>query len=204
MTYNPRPTRAEVSDVGNAVLDGADCVMLSGETAKGKYPVEAVSIMRDTCLIAEQTIAYLALHNELRSLVSCPTSTSETVAMAAVSAAFEQRAQALVVLSNSGTTARLCAKYRPMCPILMVTRNEVAARYTHLYRGVYPFVYNKPRATDAEEWQEDVEDRVQWGIQEAIKLNVLSPGATIVAIQGWKSGSGHTNTVRILNANTHY
>lgn len=200
MTYNPRPTRAEVSDVGNAVLDGADCVMLSGETAKGKYPIEAVNIMRETCLIAEQSIAYLALHNELRSLSRCPASTSETVAMSAVSAAFEQQAQAILVLSNTGNTARFCAKYRPMCPILMVTRNEVASRYTHLYRGVYPFVYPKPRPTDAEGWQIDVEDRIRWGIQEAVKLNVLSPDATIVAIQGWKSGAGHSNTLRIIQA----
>jgi pyruvate kinase len=100
MTYNPRPTRAEVSDVGNAVLDGADCTMLSGETAKGNYPLESVSIMHETCLLAETAIPYMALFNELRSLSPRPTPTPETCAIAAVSASFEQRAGAIIVLST--------------------------------------------------------------------------------------------------------
>jgi len=100
MTYNPRPTRAEVSDVGNAVLDGADCVMLSGETAKGNYPVESVSMMHETCLLAETAIPYAPLFNELRSLTPRPTQTSETCAIAAVSASLEQRAGAIIVLST--------------------------------------------------------------------------------------------------------
>jgi pyruvate kinase len=100
MTYNPRPTRAEVSDVGNAVLDGADCVMLSGETAKGNYPVESVTIMHETCLLAETAIGYAPLFNELRSLTPRPTETSETCAIAAVSASMEQKAGAILVLST--------------------------------------------------------------------------------------------------------
>lgn len=120
MTYNPRPTRAEVSDVGNAVLDGADCVMLSGETAKGDYPIESVTMMHETCLIAETAISYAPLFNELRSLSARPTETSETCAIAAVSASLEQKARAIIVLSTSGYTARLISKYRPSCPVLMV------------------------------------------------------------------------------------
>lgn len=200
MTYNPRPTRAEVSDVGNAVLDGADCVMLSGETAKGKYPVEAVAMMRETCLIAEQSICYNYLFNQLRNLVPAPTDTAETVAISAVSAAFEQKAGAIIVLSTSGNTARLCAKYRPICPILMVTRNEEVAMFCHLYRGVYPFVYHKSHPSTAEAWQTDVEERIYWVIREAQKLNVLHPHKPVVAIQGWRAGFGHTNTMRIIIA----
>ena len=162
MTYNPRPTRAEISDVGNAVTDGADCVMLSGETAKGNYPVESVTMMHETCLMAETAISYAPLFNELRSLTPRPTRTSETCAIAAVSASLEQRAGVIIVLSTSyvpppltpqccviltqscsGNTARLVSKYRPSCPIIMITRNAAAARYSHLYRGVYPFHHNK-------------------------------------------------------------
>lgn len=101
MTYNPRPTRAEVSDVANAVLDGADCVMLSGETAKGSYPEAAVSMMAETCLLAETCISYQPLFNELRALTIRPTSTSETCAIAAVSASFEQNAGCIIVLSTT-------------------------------------------------------------------------------------------------------
>jgi len=100
MTYNPRPTRAEISDVGNAVLDGADCVMLSGETAKGNYPREAVTIMHETCLLAEMAIPYISLYNELRQLTPRPVASTETCAMAAVSASLEQNAGAILVLTT--------------------------------------------------------------------------------------------------------
>ncbi|KAI5804449.1 pyruvate kinase [Geopyxis carbonaria] len=195
MTYNPRPTRAEVSDVGNAVLDGADCVMLSGETAKGNYPVESVTLMHETCLLAETAIGYAPLFNELRSLTPRPTATSETCSIAAVSASLEQKAGAIIVLSTSGSTARLLSKYRPSCPIIMITRSAAAARYSHLYRGVYPFHYPEPKPDfDQVIWQEDVDKRLQWGMQNAIKLGILSQGETVIAVQGWRGGLGHTNT----------
>ncbi|ODV89653.1 hypothetical protein CANCADRAFT_4277 [Tortispora caseinolytica NRRL Y-17796] len=198
MTYNPRPTRAEVSDVGNAVLDGADCVMLSGETAKGSYPEEAVRMMHETCLLAEKAICYPPLFHELRTLTLRPTDTSETIAIAAVSASFEQNARAILVLSTSGTSARLCSKYRPNCPILMVTRNELTGRYSHLYRGVYPFIYPKPREEDPNKWSQDVEERIKWGMESAMELGLLCKGDAVVTIQGWTRGGGHTNTLRVL------
>ncbi|KAL7269071.1 Pyruvate kinase [Rhizina undulata] len=201
MTYNPRPTRAEVSDVGNAVLDGADCVMLSGETAKGNYPMESVSMMHETCLLAETAISYAPLFNELRGLTPRPTQTSETCAIAAVSASLEQKASAIVVLSTSGSTARLVSKYRPNCPVLMITRNPKAARYSHLYRGVYPFLFPEPKPDfDFVNWQEDVDKRLKWGMDKAISLGVLNKGDTVVAVQGWRGGLGHTNTLRIIYA----
>ncbi len=100
MTYNPRPTRAEVSDVGNAVLDGADCVMLSGETAKGNYPRESVSMMHETCSLAEVAIPYISYFNELRGTIKPPVSLGESCAMSAVSASLELNAGAILVLTT--------------------------------------------------------------------------------------------------------
>lgn len=197
MTFNPRPTRAEVSDVGNAILDGADCVMLSGETAKGDYPLEAVLMMHQIAITAEKAIAYLPLHNNLRALAVKPTPTTETCAIAGVSGSYEQDAKAIVVLSTLGLSARLVSKYKPNVPILMVTRNPKTARYCHLYRGVYPFVYQTEKA---ENWQEDVENRLRWAVLEAIDLGLIHKGDSIITVQGWTRGLGHSNTVRIVQA----
>ncbi|KAG2228180.1 hypothetical protein INT45_009227 [Circinella minor] len=214
MTYNPRPTRAEVSDVANAILDGADCVMLSGETAKGNYPVEAVTTMHDICRLAESVFCYPATFNELRSLTALPTETTETVACAAVSAAHEQSAGAIIVLTTSGKSARFLSKYRPQCPIIVVTRNPQTARQSHLNRGCFPFVYPKPSShpsaallspsaahlspADVAPWQEDVDARLMWGMEQAIKYGLLKHGQPVVAVQGWKGGLGNTNTLRVL------
>lgn len=100
MTFNPRPTRAEVSDVGNAVLDGADCVMLSGETAKGNYPKESVAMMHSTCALAEVAIPYVSLFNDMRATTSKPVSLLESTAMSAVSGSLEMNAGAILVLTT--------------------------------------------------------------------------------------------------------
>ncbi|WVQ63599.1 pyruvate kinase [Kwoniella botswanensis] len=199
MTYNPRPTRAEVSDVANAVMDGADCVMLSGETAKGKYPIEAVKMMAETAYLAERAIAYPHLFDQLRSLTPRPTETAETLALSAVAAAIEQDAGAIIVLSTSGVSARLLSKYRPECPIICVTRNQQTARQLHLSRGVYPVWYPEPRGIPGDKWQIDVDNRIRYGLRVALQLAIVKPEATVMAVQGWKGGLGHTNTLRILS-----
>ncbi|KAL5640975.1 hypothetical protein ACGC1H_001449 [Rhizoctonia solani] len=200
--YNPRPTRAEVSDVANAVLDGADCVMLSGETAKGSYPIQSVLMMAETCYLAESAICYPPLYDELRAVTPRPTETAETVGMAAVAAAQEQGASAILVLSTSGNTARLISKYRPSVPIITITRNQQTARQIHLHRGCYPFWYPEPRGIEAAQWQLDVDNRIRFGLRSALKLNIIKTGTTVIAVQGWKGGLGHTNTLRILSVPT--
>ncbi|KAI9278665.1 pyruvate kinase [Phascolomyces articulosus] len=197
MTYNPRPTRAEVSDVANAVLDGADLVMLSGETAKGAYPVETVLTMARTCELAESVICYPPLFNELRTLTPWPTDTTETIACAAVSAAAEQNAGAIIVLSKSGHTARLASKYRPSQPIIVVTRNEETARQAHLNRGVFPFIHLEE---PLENWQDDVECRIRYGIKHGKLAGLLRSNESVIVVQGWKGGLGNTNTIRVLIA----
>ncbi|KAI1320829.1 Pyruvate kinase [Mortierella claussenii] len=186
-----------VSDVANAVLDGVDCVMLSGETAKGSYPLEAVRTMAETCILAESAICYPPLFNELRQLQKRPTETTETVASSAVSAAHEQNAGAIVVLSTSGDTARLVSKYRPQANIVIVTKKASTARAIHLSRGCYPFLYEQPKADD---WQEDVDARLRWGMDQAIEHGLLKSGQSVIVIQGFRSGYGNTNTMRIVVA----
>ncbi|KAK4234595.1 pyruvate kinase [Achaetomium macrosporum] len=201
MIKNPRPTRAEISDVGNAVTDGADCVMLSGETAKGNYPCEAVREMSEACLKAENSIPYVSHFEELCTLVKRPVSIVESCAMAAVRASLDLNAAGIFVLSTSGESARLISKYRPVCPIIMITRNPSASRYAHLYRGVYPFLFPEAKPDFSKvNWQEDVDRRIKWGLSHAIDLGILNEGETVVVVQGWKGGMGNTNTLRIVKA----
>ncbi|ORX91566.1 pyruvate kinase [Basidiobolus meristosporus CBS 931.73] len=202
MTYNPRPTRAEVSDVANAVLDGADCVMLSGETAKGDYPIEAVTTMAQACQLAESVICYPPLFNELRALTARPTDTTETVASSAVNASLEADAGAIIVLTQTGNTARLISKYRPVCPIITVTRSPTVARQIHLHSGCYPFVYDKPQVkeSDPREWQSDVDNRVDFAIEQGLKLGLVQKGQSVIVIQGFKEGIGNTNNMRVIQA----
>ncbi|KAL6888065.1 pyruvate kinase [Trichoderma evansii] len=201
MIKNPRPTRAEISDVGNAVTDGADCVMLSGETAKGSYPAESVHEMHEASLKAENTIPYVSHFEELCTLVKRPVSPVESCAMAAVRASLDLAAGGIIVLSTSGDSARLLSKYRPVCPIFMVTRNPTTSRFSHLYRGVYPFLYPEQKPDfETVNWQEDVDKRIKWAVTNAIKLGTLAEGDTVVVVQGWKGGMGNTNTLRIVRA----
>ena len=199
MTFNPRPTRAEVSDVANAVLDGADCVMLSGETAKGAYPIEAVSMMAKTALEAESAVHWRPLSNQLRLHTPTPVSMSECVASSAVTASFESHASAIIVLTLSGSSARLLAKYRPQCPIIGVTRSGHTARCMHLYRGCHPLIAAPKQVTDPELWQLDVDARINEAIAYGKRKHLLRTGDMVVCVQGWRGGSGHTNTMRMIN-----
>ena len=176
-------------------------------------------MMAETCLLAEKSICYPPLYDELRALTSRPVQTVEAIGMSAVSAAYEANADAILVLSTSGNTARLIAKYRPNVPIITgvcsstfdsvarltwpaVTRNEQTARQIHLHRGVYPFWYPEPRGIQPHQWQTDVDNRIRFGLRQALELKLVQPGSTIIAVQGWKGGLGHTNTLRVLSVPT--
>ncbi|KNC86029.1 pyruvate kinase [Sphaeroforma arctica JP610] len=195
MTYNPRPTRAEVSDVSNAVLDGADCVMLSGETAKGDYPIETVNMMSSICREAECAFDYKVVFDDLKNLTHT-NDTREILAMAAVEASFKQPASAILCLTTSGETARLVSKYRPRAPILAVTRDDHISKLMNMFRGVFPLLYPEEHGGD---FQDDVDKRIEWALKEAKAANFVKAGQNVVVIQGWKGGSGSTNTLRIIN-----
>merc|ERR1711920_336141 len=132
MVKAPRPTRAEVSDVANAVIDGADCVMLSGETAKGDYPVICVKTMAKIAKEAEACIWNERIFEDmLRTETVCKSGgfdCTSTAAISAVLASYKSQASGIVVLTTSGATSHMVSKYKPQCPILSVTRFERVAR----------------------------------------------------------------------------
>lgn len=195
MVKKPRPTRAETSDVANAILDGADCVMLSGETAKGDYPLECVLTMANICKEAEAAIFHKQLFTDLVSEVKRPSEPAHSVAIAAVEASTTCLAAAIVVITTSGRSAHLLSKYRPRCPIIAVTRQAQTARQAHIYRGVLPIVYTEPPASD---WLKDVDNRVQYGLKFGRARGFITTGDNVVVVTGWKQGSGFTNTLRII------
>lgn len=136
MITNPRPTRAECADVANAVLDGTDCVMLSGETANGEYPNDAVRMMANTCSEAESMIDYDAQFDIIRHKVLNKYGNMtpvESIASSAVKTAYDIKAKAIVVLTTTGVSARLCAKYHPSVPIIVLTSQPDVARQCNGY-----------------------------------------------------------------------
>lgn len=129
MIKAPRPTRAEASDVANAVLDGTDCVMLSGESAGGSYPIQAVEMMAKICVEAEKTINYRRLYNDIKLHTPGPVGTTEAVSSAVCSAVLDQKDIALIiVLTESGKLARLTSKYRPEVKIFACSINAHVVR----------------------------------------------------------------------------
>ena len=192
MTSNPRPTRAEASDVANAVLDGADCVMLSGETAKGSYPKEAVSVMSRISCEAEAAAFYKSIANDLDEMNSFPLSFSESTADSVVEAASASDAKLIITLTRTGTAARLISKYRPRCPILVLADNPHVGAACNLYKGCFPFFYPNQRK------ENDEDERFAYAIKIAKENKYVSSGDCIVLAHGRKSGSGSLSSFRVL------
>jgi len=121
MINNPRPTRAEASDVGNAVLDGSDAVMLSGETANGSFPLNALEIMAKICVEAERCIDYSAEFTKIREWIPWTLSTTEAVCCAAVRTALDLNVKLIIAVTDTGSTPLQIAKFTPPMPILCVS-----------------------------------------------------------------------------------
>eukprot|EP01084_Bolivina_argentea_P121021 214540_1 len=194
MIRNPRPTRAEVSDVANAVLDGADCVMLSGETAKGKYPVQSVSIMANICREAESARNSYQYYSSVVNSLSKPFRVPETIASAAVQASFEQHAVAMIVLTNSGHTGRLIAKFRPACPIIAVVGYKAiySARQLRITAGVYSVTYDDSKG------KLSADERVRIGLDFGTKLGWIKKDEFVIAIHADSMGKGFANQLKII------
>lgn len=137
MIKAPRPTRAEASDVANAVLDGTDAVMLSGESANGDYPINAVTIMSKICVEAEKTLNYKLIYNNIKQFQAGDPASDESVASAVVEAVVQQsEIQLILVLSESGHIARLISKYRPEVKVICASSNPQTINQCNVLRGV--------------------------------------------------------------------
>uniref|UniRef100_A0A1A8HEI3 Pyruvate kinase n=2 Tax=Nothobranchius korthausae TaxID=1143690 RepID=A0A1A8HEI3_9TELE len=195
MIKKPRPTRAEGSDVANAVLDGADCIMLSGETAKGDYPLEAVRTQHMIAREAEAAMFHRQVFEDLRRSTPHCSDPAEAIAIGAVEASFKSLASAVIVLTGSGRSAHLLSRYRPRAPILAVTRNAQTARQAHLYRGIFPVLYTQP---SHDVWAEDVDMRVNFAMEMGKARGFFKEGDVVIILTGWRPGSGYTNTMRVV------
>merc|ERR1711991_1206861 len=194
MIRNPRPTRAEATDVANAVYDGTDCVMLSGETASGVYPIEAVQVMARICAEAESELSFQELYGKVRavSLKASPTLTqAEAIASSAVKTAHDIGAKLIVALTESGNTARLISKYFYGGVIMAVTDVQKTAAQLLLTRSVTPiFIKRKIEVND---------DILRLGLVSALEMGIIDSGDAVVVVSGTLAGqSGGTNTVRSL------
>lgn len=121
--------------------------------------------------------------------------TTQTTAVSAVQASYGLRASAIITLTTSGTTAKMCAKYRPKCPVVAVTRFPQVARQLQLHRGVVPLYYRQDRVED---WTQDVDARIQYAVDYGKKQGFIKSGDQVVCVTGWRQGSGSSNTMRIM------
>jgi len=196
MITNPRPTRAECSDVANAVLDGTDCVMLSGETANGEHPAEAVKIMGRTCVEAETAINFGGLYQAIRNSSLNrfgQLGTAESIASSAVKTSIDIDSKAIIVCSESGATARMIAKYRPGMSIYVLTTSDTVARQCQgVLKGVK---YAKILPCLA-----DTDGVIQSTVSDLVENGTVSKGEPIVIVHGHRAQVGATNTMKIIYA----
>ncbi len=186
MTGNPRPTRAEASDVANAVLDGTDAVMLSGETAAGEYPLESINVMATICEAAEQIIPY---REKLEySKKSSEESVQDAIGIAIADATLTLDIAAIVVFTQGGTTARRISKFRPSVPVLAVTFNKSVQRKLQACWGVKP-IYSEVQ----NEMVNDDELASNFA-----KANGFKPGQLIIISAGYPTGEGSANMMKIV------
>ena len=182
MTASPRPTRAEVSDVANAVFDGASAIMLSGESANGQFPFEAVKTMSSIAESAERSVYYEreAINYKINKDIT------QTVCKAAYEAAEYAHAKAIVVLSTSGSTAKRVSLYKPTVPIIAFVAEEKGCRQLCLYYGVYPTKVEKKNTPD---------QVIAMGKEKIKDLNLAKKGDIIVLVSGTNFSHGHTDSI---------
>ncbi|MFZ0446557.1 MAG: pyruvate kinase [Bacillus sp. (in: firmicutes)] len=187
MQRNPRPTRAEASDVANAIFDGTDAIMLSGETAAGNYPVESVQTMHN---IASRTESALE-HKKILSAHSKDSdhTLTDAIGQSVAHTALNLDATAIITATESGYTARMVSKYRPKSPIVAVTANESVSRRLALVWGVYPQLGKESNTTD---------EMLDNAVDESLNSGYVTHGDLVVITAGVPVGeAGTTNLMKI-------
>ena len=187
MINNPRPTRAEASDVANAIMDGTDAIMLSGETASGDYPEEAVKTMNKIANRIESSLQYNALL--LNKGIALQPTTTDAISHATVQVAYEIDAKAIVTPTESGYTTKMVSKYRPKAPIIAVAPDEKTARSLNLRWGVYPIIGSR--------WS-DTDEMIIGSVQNSVEAGYLTSGDLVVVTAGITLGApGNTNMIKV-------
>lgn len=187
MISNPRPTRAEITDVANAIYDGTSAIMLSGETAAGEYPVEAVGTMALIAETTEKNIDYKARFYK-RGNDSDP-NIANAISHASVTTAHDLDVKAIITVTKGGSTARLISKYRPLCPIISCTTDQTVCRQMNMSWGVTPLVINEETNTD---------ELFEHAVAAAKSAGLVETGDMVVITAGVPLGvSGNTNLMKV-------
>ncbi len=182
MCEHPRPTRAEVSDVANAVYDGTTCLMLSGETAAGKYPLQAVRTMAEIAGSTEEKIDYSGRF--FRNKLKLNDDIMNTIASAAVDASFFLNLKAIVCMTVSGRTALVTSYYRPGCPIIACVTDEKAARQLNIAYGIHPVMASLI---------EDMDFMKALAIKLALSTGIVKKGDLVALITGSTTGGAYSS-----------
>jgi len=184
MERNPRPTRAETTDVANAILDGTDAVMLSGETAVGLYPVEAVTVMDS---IARSVESSEFLHSP--SLEERPSVKNSTYTVTAAATQATEGRRPLVLFTWSGMSARIASKFRPKTPFYVLAPTQAVCDRVALVWGAQPFIVPTAQNTD---------DLITIGEKELLRRGLIAPGQEVVVVAGTSSMKGASNLMKLL------
>ncbi len=187
MMRNPRPTRAEVSDVATAIYEGTDAIMLSGETASGSYPIEAVETMSKIAIMIEDSLDYKKILSNRYE--SSNYTITDSIGYATCRSCIDLQSAAIISATLSGYTAISISKFRPKSPIIATTQSEQVMRKLALYWGVYPIKTEKPHSTD---------DILEGSVNRALEEKLINNGELVIITAGVPVGiSGATNLMKI-------
>ena len=187
MERNLRPTRAETSDVANAILDGTSAVMLSGETAVGKYPVQAVKTM---AALALHTEASLREYGYLQKIIPYASNiVTEAVSQAANTMALHLHVPVIVTLTETGFSSRLISRFRPECPIIAITSSVKVVRTLAMNWGVIPLLYEGEPTDEA---------KIDFSIRKVKEMGLARDGDNVILAHGYSSKAGGTNLIRVV------